>query len=35
MKRRDFVALIGCAAGLSVMPLVAGAEEPATRFWDS
>lgn len=31
MKRRDFVALIGCAAGLSVMPLVAGAEEPATR----
>ena len=31
MKRRDFVALIGGAAGLSVMPLVAGAEEPATR----
>ena len=31
MKRRDFIALIGGAAGLSVVPLVAGAEEPATR----
>ena len=31
MKRRDFIALIGGAAGLSVVRLVAGAEEPATR----
>ena len=31
MKRRDFIALIGGAAGLSGVPLVAGAEEPATR----
>ncbi len=31
MKRRDFIALISGAAGLSVVPLVAGVGEPATR----